>query len=59
MYKDYEGITSNTPSNYYEVRAVYYVKYGIGNTANIMNDNAKTELKTVLTICVLTQPSHK
>ena len=46
MYKDYEG-TSNTPSNYYDVMSVYMVKYGIGNTATVMNENAKTELKTV------------
>ena len=47
VYKDYEG-TSNTPSNYYDVMSVYMVKYGIGNTATVMNENAKTELKTVL-----------
>ena len=46
VYKDYEG-TSNTPSNYYDVMSVYMVKYGIGNTATVMNENAKTELKTV------------
>lgn len=46
VYKDYEG-TSNNPSNYYDVMSVYMVKYGIGNTATVMNENAKTELKTV------------
>lgn len=46
VYMDYEG-TASTPSNYYDVMSVYMVKYGIGNTATVMNDTAKANLKTV------------
>ena len=46
VYVDYEG-TSSAPSNYYEVMSVYMVKYGVGNTATVMNDTAKANLKTV------------
>lgn len=46
VYVDYEG-TSSAPSNYYDVMSVYMVKYGVGNTATVMNDTAKANLKTV------------
>lgn len=46
VYVDYEG-TSSTPSNYYDVMSVYMVKYGVGNTATVMNETAKANLKTV------------
>lgn len=46
VYMDYEG-TASTPSNYYDVMSVYMVKYGVGNTATVMNDTAKANLKTV------------
>lgn len=37
VYVDYEGMDEN-PSNYYDIMAVYMVKYGVGDTATIMND---------------------
>lgn len=46
VYVDYEG-TSFAPSNYYDVMSVYMVKYGVGNTATVMNETAKANLKTV------------
>lgn len=46
VYVDYEG-TSSAPSNYYDVMSVYMVKYGVGNTATVMNDTAKANFKTV------------
>ena len=47
VYVDYEG-TSATPSNYYDIICVYMVKYGIGDTAVIMNDTSKGWLKDVV-----------
>jgi cell wall-associated NlpC family hydrolase len=47
VYVDYEGADAN-PSNYYDIMAVYMVKYGVGNTATIMNDTSKSWLKTVV-----------
>ena len=40
IYVDYEG-TETTPSNYYDIMAVYMVRYGIGDTATVMNDTTK------------------
>lgn len=40
IYVDYEG-TETVPSNYYDIMAVYMVKYGIGDTATVMNDTTK------------------
>lgn len=40
VYVDYEGM-EETPSNYYDVMAVYMVKYGVGDTATVMNDKSK------------------
>lgn len=47
VYVDYEGIDA-TPSNYYDILAVYMVKYGVGDTATIMNDTSKAWLKSVV-----------
>ena len=47
VYVDYEGIQS-VPSNYYDIIAVYMVRYGIGDTAVIMNDTTKAWLKGVV-----------
>lgn len=52
VYVDYEGMDEN-PSNYYDIMAVYMVKYGVGDTATIMNDISKGWLQTVVMICVL------
>ena len=46
VYVDYEG-TASAPSNYYDVMGVYMVKYGVGNTASVMNDTSKANLKAV------------
>lgn len=46
VYVDYEGMAA-TPSNYYDVMSVYMVKYGVGDTATVMNDHSKANLKTV------------
>ena len=46
VFVDYEG-TASAPSNYYDVMSVYMVKYGVGDTATVMNDTAKANLKTV------------
>lgn len=47
VYVDYEGMDEN-PSNYYDIMAVYMVKYGVGDTATIMNDISKGWLQTVV-----------
>ena len=47
VYVDYEGM-EETPSNYYDIMAVYMVKYGIGDTATVMNDKSKGWLQTVV-----------
>lgn len=46
VYVDYEGLAV-TPSNYYDVMAVYMVRYGVGDTATVMNDTTKSRLKVV------------
>ncbi|WP_330385909.1 C40 family peptidase [[Clostridium] fimetarium] len=46
VYVDYEGMSAS-PSNYYDIMAVYMVKYGVGDTATIMNDTSKAKLKSV------------
>jgi len=45
IYVNYEGI--GEPDNYYDILAVYMVKYGIGDTATDMTDVAKANLRTV------------
>lgn len=46
VYVDYEG-TLSVPSNYYDVMSVYMVKYGVGNTATVMDETGKANLKSV------------
>ncbi|RDY30144.1 C40 family peptidase [Lachnotalea glycerini] len=46
VYVDYEGAAA-VPSNYYDVVAVYMVKYGVGDTASVINETTKGRLKTV------------
>lgn len=43
VYVDYEGAAA-IPSNYYDVVAVYMVKYGVGDTASVMNEITKGRL---------------
>lgn len=45
IYVDFEG--AGTPDNYYDILAVYMVKYGNGDTATDMTDQAKENLKAV------------
>jgi len=47
VYVDYEGMEEN-PSNYYDIMAVYMVKYGVGDTATVINDTSKGWLQTVV-----------
>ena len=59
MYVDYEGIQS-IPSNYYDIIAVYMVKYGVGDTATVMNDTTKAWLKQVVDdMCSYTKTKEK
>lgn len=46
VYVGYEG--EGNPSNYYDILAVYMVKYGVGDTATIMNNTSKGWLKSVV-----------
>lgn len=46
VYVDYEGMAS-APSNYYDVMSVYMVKYGVGNTATVMDETGKFNLRSV------------
>ncbi len=45
IYEGFEG--SGTPDNYCDILMVYMVKYGNGNTATDMTDQAKRNLKSV------------
>lgn len=47
IYVNYEGMNT-IPSNYYDILAVYMVKYGLGDTATIMNDTSKAWLQSVV-----------
>ncbi|NMC60795.1 MAG: hydrolase [Candidatus Methanofastidiosa archaeon] len=47
VYVNYEGMDA-IPSNYYDILAVYMVKYGVGDTATIMNDTSKAWLQSVV-----------
>lgn len=47
VYVDYEGMDA-APSNFYDILAVYMVKYGVGDTATIMNDTSKAWLESVV-----------
>lgn len=56
VYVGYEG--EGNPSNYYDILAVYMVKYGIGDTATIMNDTSKGWLESVVNdMCTYTTTS--
>lgn len=46
VYVDYEGSYA-VPTNYYDVMCVYMVKYGVGDTATVMNDLSKQRLQEV------------
>lgn len=47
VYVDYEGTEAN-PSNYYDIMAVYMVKYGVGDTAVEINNTSKGWIQTVV-----------
>ena len=47
VYVDYEGMEEN-PSNYYDIMAVYMVKYGVGDTATVINNTSKGWLQAVV-----------
>lgn len=47
VYVDYEG-TGGAPSNLYDMIAVYMVKYGIGETATIVNDISRAWMRQVV-----------
>lgn len=47
VYVDYEG-TGGAPSNLYDMIAVYMVKYGVGETATIVNDISRAWMKQVV-----------
>lgn len=56
VYVGYEG--EGNPSNYYDILAVYMVKYGVGDTATIMNDTSRGWLKSVVDdMCTYTTSS--
>jgi cell wall-associated NlpC family hydrolase len=58
VYVDYEGMDEN-PSNYYDIMAVYMVKYGVGDTATVMNDKSKGWLQAVVNdMCSYTTSSE-
>ena len=46
VYVDYEG--EGTPSNLNDIIAVYMVRYGVGDTAVVMNELTKRRLKAVV-----------
>lgn len=46
VYIDYEG-TGTSASNYYDIIGVYMVKYGVGDTATIINDTTRAWIKQV------------
>ena len=47
VFTDYEG-TSAEPDNYYDIMSVYMVRYGVGDTAVIMNGTSKSRLKEIV-----------
>lgn len=47
IYVDYEG-GGIAPSNLYDMIAVYMVRYGVGDTASIVNDTTKSWMRTVM-----------
>ena len=47
VYVDYEG-TNESPSNIYDIMAVYMVEYGMGESATVINDISKGWIATVV-----------
>lgn len=47
IYVNYEGADAS-PSNFYDIMAVYMVRYGVGDTATVMNDKSKGWLRSVV-----------
>lgn len=47
IYVDYEGGGAD-PSNLYDMITVYMVRYGVGDTASIVNDTTKSWMRTVM-----------
>ena len=47
IYVDYEGGGAE-PSNLYDMIAVYMVRYGVGDTASVVNDTTKSWMRTVM-----------
>jgi len=47
VYVDYEG-TNVSPSNYYDILSVYMIKYGVGDSATLINDTTKEWIATVV-----------
>ena len=46
VYLDYEG--DSNPTNFADIMCVYMVKYGVGDTATIMNEKSKNRLNQVV-----------
>lgn len=46
VYVEYEG-SEELPSNVYDILATYMVKYGVGETATVMNEQSKGWLKSI------------
>ena len=47
VYVDYEGVLES-PTNYYDILSVYMVKYGIGDTATVINSITRSWIITVV-----------
>lgn len=47
VYVDYEG-TGGAPTNLYDMIAVYMVRYGVGETATIVNDISRVWMKQIV-----------
>lgn len=47
VYVDYEG-TNASPTNYYDILAVYMVKHGVGDSATQINSTTKGWIQTVV-----------
>ena len=47
VYVDYEG-TNASPTNYYDILAVYMVKHGVGDSATEINSTTKGWIQTVV-----------
>lgn len=57
VYVEYEG-SEELPSNVYDILATYMVKYGVGETATVMNEQSKGWLKSIFDeMCTYTTTS--